>query len=192
MEKKDLHILRLMGEIDRNGDHSQRELSSRLNISLGLVNTFLKRLVNKGYFKVKTMPRNRVKYFLTPAGLARKSRLTVEYLQYSMNFYKDIKHLLIDKFKEMEKEDIRAILFYGAGEVAELAYLYLQLTDIKLAGIIDEHLITEPFFGYTISGLESIERMRWDIILMTRLDDTDQDIIRLTERGIDTERIATL
>ena len=192
MEKKDLHILRLMGEIDRNGDHSQRELSSRLNISLGLVNTFLKRLVNKGYFKVKTMPRNRVKYFLTPAGLARKSRLTVEYLQYSMNFYKDIKHLLIDKFKEMEKEDIRAILFYGAGEVAELAYLYLQLTDIKLAGIIDEHLITEPFFGYTISGLESIEWMRWDIILMTRLDNTDQDIIRLTERGIDTERIATL
>ena len=192
MEKKDLHILRLMGEIDRNGDHSQRELSSRLNISLGLVNTFLKRLVNKGYFKVKTMPRNRVKYFLTPAGLARKSRLTVEYLQYSMNFYKDIKHLLIDRFKEMEKEDIRAILFYGAGEVAELAYLYLQLTDIKLAGIIDEHLITEPFFGYTISGLESIEWMRWDIILMTRLDNTDQDIIRLTERGIDTERIATL
>ena len=73
MDKEDLHVLRLMGEIDRNGNYSQRELSSRLNISLGLVNTFLKRLVNKGYFKVKTMPRNRVKYFLTPEGLARKS-----------------------------------------------------------------------------------------------------------------------
>ena len=95
MDKEDLHILRLMGEIDRNGNHSQRELSSRLNISVGLVNTFLKRLVNKGYFKVKTMPRNRVKYFLTPEGLARKSKLTVEYLRYSVNFYKDIKTLLL-------------------------------------------------------------------------------------------------
>ena len=47
MDKEDLHVLRLMGEIDRNGNYSQRELSSRLNISLGLVNTFLKRLVTR-------------------------------------------------------------------------------------------------------------------------------------------------
>ena len=86
MDKEDFHILRLMGEIGRDGSPTQRELSRRLNISLGLVNTFLKRLVNKGYFKVKTMPRNRVKYFLTPEGLARKSRLTVEYLRYSVSF----------------------------------------------------------------------------------------------------------
>ena len=61
MEKEDLNILRLMREIDRDGNSSQRELSRRLNISLGLVNTFLKRLIKKGYFKVKTMPRNRVR-----------------------------------------------------------------------------------------------------------------------------------
>jgi DNA-binding MarR family transcriptional regulator len=51
-----------MGELDRDGNSSQRELSQRLNISVGLVNAFLKRLVNKGYFKVRTMPRNRLKY----------------------------------------------------------------------------------------------------------------------------------
>ncbi|MBW2023016.1 MAG: winged helix-turn-helix transcriptional regulator, partial [Deltaproteobacteria bacterium] len=78
MDNEDIHILRLMGEIERNGSFSQRELARRLNISLGLVNRFIKRLVNKGYFKVKTLPRNRVKYFLTPKGLARKSKLTIE------------------------------------------------------------------------------------------------------------------
>ena len=128
MEKEDLHILRLMGEIDRSGSLSQRELSRRLNISLGLVNTFIKRLVNKGYFKVTTMPKKRVKYFLTPAGLARKSRLTVEYLKYSIDSYKDIKKLLLKKYREMENNNMKSILFYGSGEVAELAYLYLQLT----------------------------------------------------------------
>ena len=147
MEKEDLQILRLMAEIDRNGDHSQRELSRRLNISLGLVNTFLKRLVNKGYFKVKTMPRNRVKYFLTPEGLARKSRLTVEYLRFSMNFYKDIKSLLLKKFKEMEHNQVRSVLFFGAGEVAELAYLYLQLTGLRLVGIVDDERKDDNFFG---------------------------------------------
>ncbi|MFO7785003.1 MAG: winged helix-turn-helix transcriptional regulator [Desulfatiglandales bacterium] len=192
MEKEDLQILRLMTEIDRNGDHSQRELSRSLNISLGLVNTFLKRLVNKGYFKVKTMPRNRVKYFLTPEGLARKSRLTVDYLRFSMNFYKDIKNLLLKKFNEMEQEKVRSILFYGAGEVAELAYLYLQLTDIHLAGIIDEERLGQTFFGLQVTDLERVDRADWDMILLTRLDQTEQDIRSLLEKWVTVDRIATI
>jgi DNA-binding MarR family transcriptional regulator len=124
----------LMGELDRDGGSSQRELSQRLNISVGLVNTFLKRLVGKGYFKVKTLPRNRLKYFLTPEGLARKTRLTAEYLRYSVNFYRDIKQLLLSKFNEMEANHVKRVLFFGAGEVAELAYLYLQLSRLELAG----------------------------------------------------------
>jgi DNA-binding MarR family transcriptional regulator len=192
MEKEDLHILRLMGEIDRDGDHSQRELSRRLNLSLGLVNTFLKRLVKKGYFKVTTMPKNRVRYFLTPAGLARKSKLTVEYLQYSVNFYKDIKDLLLNNYMELKKDNVGSVLFYGAGEVAELAFLYLQLTDIQLVGIIDDKHNGRYFFGFQIAGLDCIQQMDWDVILLTRLEDTDQDIKSLLERGIDPERIVTI
>jgi DNA-binding MarR family transcriptional regulator len=192
MDKEDLHILRLMGEVDRNGNYTQRELSHRLNLSLGLVNTFLKRLVNKGYFKVKTMPRNRVKYFLTPEGLARKSKLTVEYLQYSVNFYKDIKKLLINKYKEMEKNNVNSVLFYGAGEVAELAYLYLQLTNIRLAGIVDDEMKGRNFFGLAIAEVDRIHQMYWDMVLLTRLEETDEDIMNLLERGVDPERIATI
>lgn len=192
MEKEDLHILRLMGEIDRNGSYTQRELSRRLNISLGLVNTFLKRLVNKGYFKVKTLPRNRVKYLLTPAGLARKSKLTVEYLQYSLNFYKEIKSLLLKEFAEMESGSVRSVLFYGSGEVAELAYLYLQLTEIRLLGIIDDERRGESFFEHKILCLNEIGQMDWDLILLTRLEDAEKDMDHLTKNGIKPERIATI
>jgi len=192
MEKEDLHILRLMGEIDRDGDHTQRELSGRLNISLGLVNTFLKRLVNKGYFKVKTMPRNRVKYFLTPEGLARKSKLTAEYLRYSLNFYKDIKSLLLNKYKEMEGNNVRSILFYGAGEVAELAYLYLQFSNIQLAGIIDNKRKGKDFFNFRIECIDRMSQMDWDMVVLTRLEDTDEDIKKLLETGIDIDRIITI
>jgi len=192
MDKEDLHILRLMAEIDRHDDHSQRALSRRLNLSLGLVNTFLKRLVNKGYFKVKTMPKNRLKYFLTPEGLARKSRLTVEYLQYSMNFYKDIKHLLLKNYKEMEKNDVRSILFYGAGEVAELAFLYIQLTSLKLAGIIDDEQRGKDFFGLKIEGVARLRQPDWDMVLLTRLENTDEYIRQLLENKVLQERIATL
>jgi len=192
MEKEDIHILRLMGEIERNGSYSQRELSRGLNISLGLVNTFIKRLVNKGYFKVKTMPRNRVKYFLTPKGLARKSRLTVEYLRYSVNFYKEIKKLLIGRFKEMEENRISSILFFGAGEVAELAYLYLQLTDIKLVGIIDDSENGNDFFEFKVDDFDRLNNQDWHAILLTRLDDTERDINCLVEKGISINKIVTI
>jgi DNA-binding MarR family transcriptional regulator len=192
VDKEDLQTLRLMDEIDHNGIHSQRELSQRLNISLGLVNTFLKRLVNKGYFKVTTMPRNRVKYFLTPEGLARKAKLTAEYLSYSVHFYRDIKELLLGKYAEMEKKHIKSILFFGAGEVADLAYLYLQLTTIRLAGIIDESKKGRNFFGYEIIGLEGTRRPGWDMILVTRPDHNEKAIGTLAEAGVDHNRIATL
>lgn len=192
MEKEDLHFLRLMGEIDRMENHSQRELSKRLNLSLGLVNTFLKRLVNKGYFKVKTMPRNRVKYLLTPEGLARKSKLTAEFLHYSINYYRDIKSLLLTKFSEMQGKEVRAVLFCGAGEVAELAYLYLQLSSIRLVGIIDEKQEGRSFFGFRISGFDRLENADWDMILVTRVEDAEMTVNALIERGVKQERIAII
>jgi hypothetical protein len=159
---------------------------------LGLVNTFLKRLVNKGYFKVTTLPKNRLKYFLTPEGLARKSKLTVEYLRYSMNFYKDIKHLLLKTYREMEAKKVQSILFWGAGEVAELAYLYLQQTNIQLAGIIDDEKQGRRFFDFKIERSHGVRQMEWDVIFVTRLEDIDEEIKRILAIGIEQERIATL
>lgn len=192
MDKQDIHILRLMGEIEQDGGSSQRELSRRLNLSLGLVNTFLKRLVAKGYFKVKTLPSNRVKYFLTPEGVARKTRLTLEYLRYSARFYRDIKKVLLFKFKEMEGERIQSILFFGIGEVAELAYLYLQLTSLRLAGIVDDKHSGGDFFSFKVEGLDRLDRRDWDAILVTRLENTAQDMKCIIETGVDPERIVTL
>jgi hypothetical protein len=93
---------------------------------------FIKRLVSKGYFKIKNLSRNRVKYLLTPSGIARKSRLTMEYLKYSVNFYREIKALLIETYAGLHRKGIRKVLFFGAGEVAELAYLYLKTTELVL------------------------------------------------------------
>ena len=192
MNKEDIHILRLMGEINRDGSPTQRELSRRLNLSLGLINTFIKRLVKKGYFKVRTMPKNRVKYFLTPKGLAKKSRLTVEYLRYSVNFYKEIKGLLLNKFREIEGNNLNTILFFGAGEIAELAYLYLQLTGIQLAGVVDERQNGDIFFEHRVDGIDRLCQHNWDIILLTRLETIDEDIRFLIENGVNPDRIATL
>jgi len=192
VQKDDFYILRIMGEVDRDGSRTQRELSARLNISLGLVNTFMKRLVNKGYFKVKTLPRNRLKYFLTPKGLTQKSRLTIEYLKYSAHFYKEVKMLLLEKFKILEKQGVRRVLFWGTGEVAELAYLYLQQTGVQLGGIVDEQGNGQHFFGFPVEHPVRLNTPDWDRVLVTRLDNPERDIEILMKHGVRRNRIITL
>ena len=74
MDPKDLRTLKILEKVDNDSVPSQRDLARDLNISLGLVNSFIKRLVKKGYFKARHVPRNRIRYFLTPKGAAEKSR----------------------------------------------------------------------------------------------------------------------
>ena len=45
--------LRIIEEISRSRDLTQRKISHRLDLLLGMTNLILKRLVNKGYIKVK-------------------------------------------------------------------------------------------------------------------------------------------
>jgi len=66
MDQQELRTLQLLEEIESNRSPSQRDLATHLNISLGLVNAFMKRLAKKGYFKITNIPRNRVRYILTP------------------------------------------------------------------------------------------------------------------------------
>jgi DNA-binding MarR family transcriptional regulator len=191
MDRGELNELRLMGEIERNGETSQRELARRLNLSLGLINAFLKRLVSKGYFKVTTMPRNRVKYFLTPSGIARKSRLTVEYLRYSVHFYREIKSLLTGTYEGLQKKGIRTVLFFGAGEVAELAYLYLKTTGLVLVGIVDDNHKGRSFFEFHVKGCDAFSDLKYDALIITGAGG-DPDVDFLTACGVPRDRIVLL
>jgi predicted transcriptional regulator len=89
LQKEDIQSLKLMEEISReDGFTTQRELAKRLDVSVGLVNLFIRRVVRKGYFKITTIPGRRVRYLLTSKGFAEKSRLTMSYLRYSLSYYR--------------------------------------------------------------------------------------------------------
>ena len=80
--------LRLLDEISKGEPMSQRDLSKKLNVALGLVNSYIKNLVSKGYVTIKTIPSKRYAYYLTPKGFAEKTRLTYHHLQNFTNLYR--------------------------------------------------------------------------------------------------------
>jgi DNA-binding MarR family transcriptional regulator len=173
------HMRGILLEIEADEGVSQRHLSQRLGMALGLTNLLVRRIVAKGWIKVVQTRPNRVRYLLTRAGIAAKARLTREYLQNSLTFYADARERIRERFAELSTElgehgAPKRIVFLGAGEIAEIGYVSLQETDLQLIGVIDSAR-TRPFFGLPIRSPEqltgsSLRGQRFDRLVVMSFD----------------------
>jgi len=184
MDPKDIRTLKILEKVDNEIVPSQRDLARELNISLGLVNSFLKRLVKKGYFKARHIPKNRMRYYLTPRGASEKTRLTYEYIQYSYNFYKEARQKLRDLYSGLEKQGVSRIAFYGAGDLAEIAYLSLQETNIELVAVFDDEKIGKRFMRYTVVHPDRLTWLSFDRILITSMISAELILQKVSALGI--------
>ena len=192
MDYQDLRTLQLLEEIERSSTPSQRDLAKKLNISLGLVNSFIKRLAQKGYFKVTTIPRNRVKYILTPKGVAEKTQLTYEYIQYSYRYFKEARQKLRQLFLSLDEMAVRRIVFYGIGDFAEIAFISLKDTSLKLVAMVDGHNTGDKFFGKNVISPEELFSLDFDRILITAVDQREQAQDNIVAAGVPEKKIVIL
>jgi hypothetical protein len=138
---------------------SQRSLARSLGIALGLTNLLLHRLVRKGWVRMIQIKPNRVSYLLTPAGLSEKARMSRLYLESSVKFYAEARNRISERFVALSKEcssgvdrngEETRIVFYGTGEVAEIGYICLQETDLRLIGVVDDKNRKSRFFNVSV------------------------------------------
>lgn len=162
--------LRLIDEFEKEPMITQRELSGRLGIALGLVNAYVKRLYKKGYIKVKTLPRNRIKYIITPKGFTEKVRLTYSYMHRSINYFKDIRQKIERIYTLMMASGVRNILLWGDGEIAELCYISTRGLPLNIVGVIGDKRMENGFFGNHIYSIEDLSNVEYDAILISSID----------------------
>jgi DNA-binding MarR family transcriptional regulator len=184
MDPKDIRTLKILEKVENDMVPSQRDLARELNVSLGLVNSFIKRLVKKGYFKAKHIPANRIRYFLTPKGASEKTRLTYEYIQHSYNFYKDARQKLRDLYAELERQEVAYLVFYGASDLAEIAHISLQETNIKLVAVVDDEKKGKRFMRFIVEHPDRLTSLSFDRILITSINSTELILQKITARGI--------
>jgi len=189
MDQQELRTLRLLEEIDKEESPSQRDLSRRLNISLGLVNSFVKRLAQKGFFKITTIPKNRVRYLLTAKGAAEKTRLTYEYIQSSIHYYREALHKVKDLFGELSENGVKRIAFYGVSDLAEISYLIMKDTSIELSGIVDDTVAGKTFLKRMVVGDDQLNSMTFDRILITDIFYPLESYEKIISYGIHEDRI---
>ncbi len=142
--------LEILETIDGRSDVTQRHLAGRLGVALGLANSYLKRCVRKGLIKIEQAPANRYLYYLTPKGLAEKSRLTAEYLSSSFDFYRRAGDSLVRIFRICRARHKTHIVLYGITELAEIAILRAAEGGVHIAAIVDSTVKRESFHGVPV------------------------------------------
>lgn len=141
----------ILAAIERDGATSQRGLASELGIALGLVNAYVKRCSKKGLIKVRTAPASRYAYYITPKGLAEKSRLTAEYLSHSLMFFRSARQSCSCLLAELARgRKWRAIAVLGSGDLAEIAILCALEQRLKVVAVIDHDQNKSQLIGVAV------------------------------------------
>ena len=187
---QEIRELSLLQELEKNPIISQRELSNKFGIALGVTNACLRRMVRRGWIRITNLDHHKIGYFLTPKGFAEKAKLTFHLISWTVKHYSTLKDIIGDRLLEMQNKGVERVVFYGVSDEMEIAYVTLQGLNLKLVGIVEdeEKMNRKEVFGVELTGVSRIEELRPDAILITSLTDQDEKREKL-RRFLDLQRV---
>jgi DNA-binding IclR family transcriptional regulator len=112
--------LRILEALERDPNTTQARLAAQFGVAVGSVDWYLKRLICKGYVKATRMERRRPKYLVTPWGLALKARLTSQYVEASLQVYRELRQAVRETLAQVHSKGYTAVRAVGKDEVMEI------------------------------------------------------------------------
>ncbi|PKN92324.1 MAG: hypothetical protein CVU44_14385 [Chloroflexi bacterium HGW-Chloroflexi-6] len=143
------HDLSLLENIELDPDVTQADLATQLGVAVGTINWHLKRLVEKGYVKVKRAERRKLKYIITPEGLSHRARLLVDYVEQQFNMYRRVRQKVKDAAIQLRSEGVERVHLLGEGDVADICRL--TCLEQGLAIVDDPSLPTFEVRGLSVA-----------------------------------------
>ena len=187
---QEMRELELLQELEKNPVVSQRELSHKFGIALGVTNACLKRMARRGWIRITGFNHHKIGYYLTPRGFAEKAKLTVHLISWTVQHYSALKNLIGSRLLEMQSMGIERVVFYGVSEEMEVAYVTLQGTNLQLVGIIEDgdRMSQKAFFGFEVKEIRQIETLKPDAVLITSLANLNERL-ESVKRFVDVRRV---
>lgn len=115
--------LTLLEQIESDPDVTQASLAAQLGVAVGTVNWHIKRFIAKGYVKVKRAQRRKLRYIITPEGIAFRARLTINYIDQSMRLYRRTRLHVLELLAEVSKAGFKQVRLEGEGDIADICRL---------------------------------------------------------------------
>jgi DNA-binding MarR family transcriptional regulator len=182
--------LQLLEALEQEATITQRTLASQLGMALGLTNLYLKRLIRKGYVKCVAVSPNRLVYSLTPRGVARKARLTYEFMKYSLDFYRDARQHL-RRSLTLAVAQRKSVAIFGTGDAAELVFLLVRDMGLDLAAVFTMDG-NGRFLGLPVRALADQATVDYDVLIVAVLERPAGTVRLLRQSGVPDEKILML
>lgn len=200
--QRDEYDRRILEAVASGERVTQRGLASHLGIALGLTNLLIRRLVAKGFVRVAGMGTRHVRYLMTTAGWEALGHATRLSLENTVHLYTETRERIrLSLFAVSERclpetDGTKRVVFYGAGDVAEIAYVSLQRTDLTLVGVVDDRRIGK-FFELTISSPDALSADRlgqvpYGHLIVTSVRHADRILSRLDECEVPRSRVSRI
>ena len=115
----------LLDAIADNPTVTQAGLAAQLGVAVGSINWYIKRMITKGYVKATRMQRTRLKYHLTPDGVAVLARRTAEYMEQSLVVYRKLRSAAMETAVDIQRKGIECVLLQGDSDATDILRLTL-------------------------------------------------------------------
>ena len=157
--------------IEKNKDITQRELSSRLGVSVSMVNLLLDSIEQEGFVIRKKYNSKTVEYILTKKGTDRKKNLNIRYLSSAQKLYNDAKDNIVKFLLNQIDNHVKRLILYGAGDVSNIIIetILSNNLEIEIPCIIDD----DPFkqnhdlLGVPICNVEALKSTSYDAVMVS-------------------------
>lgn len=184
--------LQLLTLVDETPVVTQRQLSLRVGIALGLTNVMLRNLVQKGYLRVSNATWKRRLYSLTPDGLAHKLRLTTGYISRVLDHYQNVRQTLREQLEGLDVNEESRIAVYGTSEFAELVFLGLREIGIEEIDMYSSECpLGRRFLGMPVLDASKLESGNYDKIVVAVLDGSEASNTELLNLGVPPHKVVT-
>jgi DNA-binding MarR family transcriptional regulator len=162
---------RLIAELQRGSNVSQRALARRLGVAVGTVNRLLSDMVEAGYVQVFNRDVRPFAYRVTDDGQRYQRRLGLEHYSWVLGSLRRLEQRIRSKLRELKSRGVERVVFYGAGDVMEATYRVASGEGLQVVGVVDDdptkqgarkgELVVEP--------PSAINELEPDAVLITTL-----------------------
>ena len=182
MTPEELRTLTLFNTVESSPAVNQRQLAQELDVSLGLTNTYFQRVLKKGWVRAKQVKARRWLYFLTPQGALEKSRLSLSYMQRTLDSFRELKSKGDEHLRILSNKGTSGIHLCGENDLTEVLSFCFSGVEIELLSVIPENSLLEDCLQ---NGKPALPKLKSDeLILLASLEHRTSLAELLTKKGL--------
>ncbi len=168
--------LEILEKIENDGHLTQRDLSREVGIALGLVNHLLKKMVRKGWIKIKNIDAKRIRYLVTPEGAREKTSLLYKRVESTIHFYLEAKKVIKEKVDQLKNDGVKSVSIYGINHIAEVLFIVLKELGLRLDCVVDNDKDGEEWFGYKVIDMDKYLKSNNRVLILASFNEDEIEV----------------